>query len=151
MIQRHCRFIHPWHMNIEQAQKMSHVLWTTHVFLSFPYLLKSETQNRGAQFCCVSFVCLFKEPSYGCFLSFVSCSWYQTTKPPILFSPIFYTNVWTNEKFIFFFISSNWEKFVEKIEGNKIRRLVVWCHEQDIAFLNLTWELWSLAIYIIKF
>ena len=124
---------------------MSHVLWTTYVFLSFPYLLKSETQNRGAQFCCVSFVCLFKEPSYGCFLSFVLCSWHQTTD---LVLPIFFfTNVWTKEKFIFFF----WEKFEEKMEKNKIRRLVVWCHEQDIAFLTLIWELWSLAIYILKF
>ena len=37
---------------------------------------------------------------------------------------------WTNEKFVFFFNCSNWEKFAEKIGENKIGCLVVWSHEQ---------------------
>ena len=35
------------------------------------------------------------------------------------------------EKVRFLFQLLNWEKFVEKIGENKIRGLVVWCHEQD--------------------
>ena len=42
---------------------------------------------------------------------------------------------WINEKFVFFFYCSNWEKFVEKIGENKIGCLVVWCYEQDVRFL----------------
>ena len=61
------------------------------------------------------------------------------------FSPIFsslrvekvnkivFFQFWTNKKFLFFFNCWNWEKFVEKIEENKIGCLVVWCHRQDIS------------------
>ena len=41
---------------------------------------------------------------------------------------------WTNEKFVFFFNCSNWEKLVEIIGENKIGGLVVWYHERDIHF-----------------
>ena len=44
---------------------------------------------------------------------------------------------WTNEKFVFFFNCSDWEKFMEKIGGNKIGCLVVWCHKQDN--IRLVW------------
>ena len=79
----------------------------------------------------------------------VSNSWHQTTKPPILLSPIFpqiflnlsswrrkqtfiglkqvFPQFWTNEKFLFFFNCSNWERLGKKI----LFFLVVWCHEQD--------------------
>ena len=42
------------------------------------------------------------------------------------------------EKFVFFFNCSNWEKFVEKIGEDKIRGLVVWCHEQDTLITLLS-------------
>ena len=42
---------------------------------------------------------------------------------------LFFSQFPTNEKISFFFISLNWEKFVEQIGENKIRDLVVWCHE----------------------
>ena len=44
---------------------------------------------------------------------------------------------WTNKKFVFFFNCSSWEK----IRGNKIRGLVVWCHKQDNELTRLT-KLW---------
>ena len=85
------------------------------------------------------------------------CFLFQLFKQPILFPPIFSRNFsqfdyilekwnklfigpihifpqfWTNEKFVFFFNCSNWEKFVGKIGENKIGCLVVWCHEQYVA------------------
>ena len=84
----------------------------------------------------------------------LSCWWHQATKPRILFSPIcstkfsqleqlkkeanfllvqssFFSQVWTNEKFMFFLVSKNQINFREKIGENKIRGYVVWCHEQD--------------------
>ena len=38
---------------------------------------------------------------------------------------------WDQTLSLFIFIWSNWEKFAEKIGGNKIRGLVVWCLKQD--------------------
>ena len=71
----------------------------------------------------------------------ISCSWHQTTKPRILFYPIFSANFsqlkqfkkkrtfnwsknekknlfWTNKKFVFFFNYPNWE--------NSWKKIVVW-------------------------
>ena len=42
-----------------------------------------------------------------------------------------FSQLWTNEKIVFFFNCSNWEKIGE----NKIGGLVVWCHKQDIRLL----------------
>ena len=96
----------------------------------------------------------------------ISCSWHQTTKQPILFSPIISTYFSQFEqlkkktnfllvqnwgkicfgqpiKSVFSFPS--WEKFMNKIRKNKIRGLVVRCHEQDIrcaiTFTSFVW--WS--------
>jgi hypothetical protein len=44
-----------------------------------------------------------------------------------------FPHFYTNEKFVFFFNCSNWEKFVGKTGENKIRALEVWCHEQIIT------------------
>ena len=55
----------------------------------------------------------------------LSCSWHQTTNSLFPnFSTIFFS-VWVVEK-------EN-KKIVEKIGENKLRCLVVWCHEQDIC------------------
>ena len=84
---------------------------------------------------------------------YISCSWHQTPKPPILFSPIFSTNFsqleqlikktkvfsrfWTIWKVCFLFQMLKLRKFHRKIWGNKIGCLVVWCHEQDISFNSI--------------
>ena len=64
---------------------------------------------------------------------------HQTTNSifPNFISPNFFRDIFSAglvEEFVFFLNCSNWEKFVEKIGENKIRGLVVWCHEQDTVF-----------------
>ena len=89
---------------------------------------------------------------------YISCSWHQTTKQPILFAPVFFAKFSQLEQlkkselfigpkqvclgfgsmksfFFSFFKCSSWEKFEGKFGKNKIVCLVVWCHKQDIRWI----------------
>ena len=98
---------------------------------------KNAVENSGIIFFC-SLPPSLKWPKY------LSCSWHQTTKQTILFSPVFSMTFlslssWKRKQTLLvqnsFFsrfgpmkslFSFYWEKFAE----NKIGCLVVWCQEQ---------------------
>ena len=115
-------------------------------------LVVRRLASYAASSCCVTIHILRKLRTRDAILS---CSWHQSTKQPILFSPIFSTNFsqfensWKHWSKTFFFSVLDrwkvcylfqlliWENFVEKIGDNRIRGLVVRCHELIIWSENL--------------
>ena len=121
------------------------------IFLCFCIWFLFQNSTLGKT---ILLLTLFEYPNFWStiFLT-LPYSWHQTIKPQILVFQIFFyktfpawavekenklftdpkpilSSFWTNEKFVFFFIWTNCEKFPEKIGENKIRGLVVWCHEK---------------------